>query len=196
MPKMTRRHVRDCAGSLLAENVAACSVLFFVFFVPCVDLSVLAFRMFFLSCAANQSASDASKAKSYLQALETAPGVFSPSACELGRQSANQMKRILPGIKWRESQNNPDIQIIAKPLNPAAATAQPLKVFSLGNGAPLEGQNAPDQSVNVYLCRVVIRGQVEPLLTLPWFDVPGLSGPVDVTVSSEALYENIAGLSM
>ena len=196
MSMTSAERIRNRRGSFLAEQTNVMFVLFFLVFFPLLNCSVLGFRTFFLEFAANQSANRAAKAKTFLKPVETSPGVFSLSAYDIGRQSAEEVKGVLPGIDWSKTESNPDVQIVRKPLNPLAEAAQPPKIFSRGQGAPLAGENIPDQSANIYLCRVVIKGRVMPLIALPWCDVPGISCPLEITVSSEALYENISGLVM
>ncbi len=196
---------RKIKGSLLAEFTANIWVLFFFLVLPLLDISVLAFRAFFLWFAANQAVSSACKAKTYLQPSEmTVNAIVNsatrrttyPSACELAVSSANQVRSMLSGIHWEESDNNPDVQIVRQPINVRAKDAQPAQVFHRGHGAPLEAADAPDISANIYTCRVVIKGQVDPLITIPYFKIPGVSCPIDLTVSSQAKYENVPGLTM
>jgi len=187
---------RKSKGALVADYAATLCVLMLFLVFPLLDYSVLGMRAFFLWFAANQAVMAACKAKTFLQPVENPgqPGVNFPSACELARTRVNQIKSILPGIDWVQNDNNPDVQIIRQPINPTAKGAQPAAVFSRGHGAPLSAADAPDQTLNVYLCRVVIKGKVYPLITLPWFNIPGMSKPLDLTVSSQAQYENVSGL--
>jgi hypothetical protein len=187
---------RTSNGALIADYAVTLYVLFLFLVFPLLDASVLGMRAFFLWFAANQATMAACKAKTYLEPVEIPgkPGAVLPSACELARLRANQIKTIFPGIHWEESKNNPDVQIVQQPINPQAKNAKPQAVFSRGSGAPLSSGNAPDPTLNVYVCRVVIKGRVDPLVSLPWFDVPGLSRSFDLTVSSQAQYENPSGL--
>ena len=187
----------------MAEFTVNIYVLFLFLVFPLLNLSVLAFRSFFLWFAANQAVSAACKAKTYLQPTEKFSRTISageehkiiyPSACEQAAAKANQIRSMLSGIHWEESENNPDVQIVRQPINPNATDALPAQVFSRGRGAPLDQANAPDPTRNIYTCRVIIKGQVDPLLRVPWFKVPGLSGPIDLTAASEAKYENVPGL--
>ena len=181
---------------MLADYAATFYVLLLFLVLRLLDYSVIGMRSFFLWYAANQAVMAACKAKTYLQSVENPnqPGVNFPSACELARTRANQIKSILPGIQWVESENNPDVQIVREPINPQAEHAQAPMVFSRGHGAPLSDADAPDQSLNIYVCRVIIKGKIDPLITLPWFNIPGISKPLDLTVSSQSQYENVAGL--
>jgi len=183
-------------GSLIAEYTAALYVLVFILAFPLLNYSVLGFRCFFLWFAANQAVMAACKAKTYLQSIEIPPNIMHPSACQLASTKANQVKNIFGVIHWAETENNPDVQIVREPINPQAKNAQPEAVFSRDNGAPLSAIDAPDQTLNIYICRVRIKGQVDPLLPIPWFNIPGLSRALDLTVSSEAQFENISGLTM
>jgi hypothetical protein len=191
---MARR--RNCKGSLLADFVSSTYVLFLFLILPLLDFSVVGMRCFFLWFAANQAATAACKAKTYLQPVDNPnqPTASFPSACELAQQRANQIKSILPGMDWSQGDNNPDVQIVREPINPHAENAQPAKVFSRWHGAPLSQLDTPDQSLNIYICRVVIKGKIAPLITMPWPSIPGLSAPLELTVSSQSQFENVQGL--
>ncbi len=193
---MRTKQCRAKTGSLIAEYAASLYVLLFLLAFPLLNLSVMGFRSFFLWFAANQAVMAASKAKSYLQPVEVPPNIVYLSACQAAAKQANQVRTMISGFTWEESENNPDVQIVREPINPHARGAKPEAVFSRGKGAPLVERDEPDQSSNIYLCRVIINGHVDPLIKLPWLDLPGISKPIDLRVSSEAEYENIAGLRM
>lgn len=193
---MKRNRRENQCGALIADYAATFYVLLLFLVFPLLDYSVIGMRSFFLWFAANQAAMSACKARTYLQSVERTGQTATVylSACEMANRRANQIKAILPGISWEHTENNPDVQIVRQPINPAAKGVQPAAVFSRGRGAPLSNSEAPDQTIYVYVCRVVIKGKVEPFITVPWFDIPGLSRPFDLTVSSQAQYENVAGL--
>jgi hypothetical protein len=193
---MAANRYRKKRGALIADYAATFYVLLLFLVLPLLDYSVIGMRSFFLWYAANQAVMAACKAKTFLQSVDNPnqPGGASPSACDLARTRANDIKKILSGIHWSEGQNNPDVQIVREPLNPQAENAQPAAVFSRGHGAPLSDSDAPDTSLNIYVCRVVIKGKIDPLITLPWLDIPGVSKPLDLTVASESQYENVSGL--
>jgi len=198
---------RKNKGSLLAEFTTNIYLVFVFLVFPLLDLSIVGFRTFFLWFAANQAVSAACKAKTYLQPIEAPAGtigvtekgkdkVFYPSACEAAATRARQIKEMLSGIHWEESDNNPDVQIVRQPINPNSRNALPAKIFSRGHGAPLERADAPDPTTNIYTCQVVIKGQIDPLITIPGFKIPGVSSPIDMQVTSQAKYENVPGLTM
>lgn len=193
-----KRKRRNERGAMVAEYASSLYVLLICLVLPLLDYSVIGMRSFFLWFAANQAAAAACKAKTYLEPVQnpSQPNLNYPSACELAQTRANQIKKILPGMRWVQTDNNPDVQIVREPINPQARGAQPAAVFSRGHGAPLTSIDAPDQSLNVYVCKVVIKGKIEPLITLPWFDIPGISKPFDLTVSSQSQFENVAGLTI
>lgn len=194
-----KRLKRKPHGAVLAEFTTNLYVLLLFLVFPLLDLSIVSFRAFFLWYAANQAVSAACKARTYLESIDTKDDPTKTnyrSACDIARTRANQIKTMFSGIHWEESANNPDVLIVREPINTKSKDAQPAKVFSRGHGAPLEQGDAPDASENIYTCRVVIRGEVDPLLTIPWFDIPGLSSPLSLTVSSEDKYENVPGLVM
>jgi hypothetical protein len=183
-------------GSLMVEYATTMYILLFILAFPLINLSVMGFRSFFLWFAANQAVVAASKARTYLQPTEIPPDIIYPSACQAAAKKANEVRSMFSGIHWIESDNNPDVQIIREPINPGSKNAKPEAVFTRNCGAPLANNDDLDQSSYIYTCRVVIKGQVDPLIIIPMFDVPGLSKPIDLTVSSQAQYENVPGLRM
>ena len=190
---------RKSKGSLMAEFTANIYVLFIFLVFPLLDISVLGFRSFFLWFAANQAVGAACKAKTYLQPVDVSISgsvrkKTYPSACDLACSKANEVKDMFSGIHWEESDNNPDVQIVREPINPKDREVEAAKIFTRGHGAPLGSFDTPDSNRYVYTCRVIIKGQVDPLVTFPFFKIPGLSGPIDMTVSSQAEFENLPGL--
>ncbi len=184
------------SGSIIVEHAAVLYALLLFLAFPLLNYSVIGFRSFFLWFAANEAVMAASKAKTYLKPIEITSDIVHPSACQLALEKANQIKNMFSGISWEETKNNPDVEIVREPINPEAKNIQQEKVFSRDNGAPLSSTDDPDQSLYIYICRVKIKGQVSPLLPIPWFSVPGLSCPINLTVSSQAQFENVSGLTM
>jgi hypothetical protein len=193
---MTR--IRRKTGALSAEFACTLYVLFFLILFPMLNYATLGIRAFFLWFAANQAVMAASKAKTYLRTVYvpiSPPNTAFYGAFATAQSRAAQIKAAFSGISWTTTNSNPNVEIILEPINPASGLST--QTYSYGNNtAPLGLGNAPDPSQYVVSCRVVIQGYIAPLIAVPWFNVPGLSGPVAVTVASQAQYENVAGLQI
>lgn len=190
---------RTNRGALAAEYVSTLYVAFILVAVPLLDCSCIGVRTFALWFAANQAVISAAKAKTFLQplgSLSNQPARDYQSACQVASEKANQVRQMFGGIHWIESPENPAVQIVRLPIDTGAKNVQPAAVFSRDHGAPLSGENAPDSTNNLYLCRVVIKGQVEPLFAVPCLNLPGISRPLDVTVQAQSHFENVSGLTM
>jgi hypothetical protein len=193
-----RAKSRTDAGVLVAEYAGTLSVLFILVAIPLLDCSCIGMRAFGLWFAANQAVISAAKAKTFLEPLDAAANKtgHAQSACQIANEKANQIRHMFGGIRWAESAENPAVEIVRLPIDTTALNVQPAAVFSRDHGAPLSGENSPDSTNNLYLCRVIIKGQVEPLLTLPGLNLPGISRPIDVTVQAQSHFENVSGLTM
>lgn len=113
-----------------------------------------------------------------------------PGAWRTARARALQISSMFPGAHWTETGANPSVQIIMEPVDPASG----LSTFVKTGNALAPGDPAPDPDVYTMLLRVTIEGEAEPLIKVPWFDVPGLSRSLPLRVVSQAQFENPPGL--
>ncbi|MBZ0185664.1 MAG: hypothetical protein K8F91_05375, partial [Candidatus Obscuribacterales bacterium] len=95
------------------------------------------------------------------------------------------------GIGWTQTAINPRVDIILEPINPASG----LSTFIKTGPTPLTSADpAPDPDEYTMLLRVTITGFASPLINVPWFDIPGLSKPMNLIMTSQAQFENPPGL--
>jgi hypothetical protein len=190
--------MRRKKGSITAEFAATLYVLFLLIVFPMINYATLAVNAFFLWFAANQAVMAASKAKTYYQTVYVPinpPNTAFYGAFSTAQTRAAQIRNAFPGISWTTNSRNPNVEIVLEPINPSSGLTT--QIYSYGAGtAPLGLGKAPDTASYVVSCRVVIAGYVNPLIPVPWFNIPGLSGPMPLTVASQAQYENVSGLQI
>ena len=187
------RFYRRRKGALAAEYMATMYLLFMFLFFPILNLAVVTVNAFFLWFAANAGAQMGAKCPCFNRLIYVpAPsGTPYPGAYLTARARAGQISAMFPGAHWVETPANPLIQIIMEPVDPLSGLATVVH----DGPAPLSGSDpAPDPDLYTMLLRVTIQGQAEPLIPVPWFDVPGLSRAMDLRVVSQAQFENPPGL--
>jgi len=181
-------------GAMAAEYVATLYLLFMFLFFPILNLSCVGLNAFFLWFACNAGASMAAKSPCFNRLIyvpASPPGTPYPGAYDTARARATQIKNMFPGVTWTVAPTNPKVEIIMEPIDPASGLA----TFKKVGPAPLSGGDpAPDPDTYSMLVRVTIVGDCAPLIPVPWFDVPGLSKPMTLLVTSQAQFENPPGL--
>ncbi len=181
-----------------AEFACTLYVLFMLIAFPIMNYATLGVRAFFLWFAANQAVMAASKAKTYYQTVYVPvnpPNTAFYGAFTTAQSRATAIKNAFSGITWTQTSSNPNVEIILEPINTSGTLTS--QTYSLASGtAPLGLGHAPDPSQYVVSCRVVIQGKISPLIAVPWCNIPGLSGPIALTVASQAQYENVSGLQI
>lgn len=185
---------RTKKGAMAAEYVATMYLLFMFIFFPVLNLATVSINAFFLWFACNAGAQMAAKSPCFNRLIyvpANPPGTPYPGAYDTARARASQIRNMFPGIGWTESATNPRVDIIMEPINPASG----LSTFIKTGPSPLSGGDpAPDPDEYTMLLRVTINGFASPLINVPWFDIPGLSKPMDLIVTSQAQFENPPGL--
>ncbi len=166
------KHTRRSNGSLLAEMPAGLYLLFIGIGLPLIILASMFTRSFFLYHAAIDSCMKAARARSFTQAQTTVNTVFNNDAAT-----------------WNGISGTPTFSILVKPIGPGSTQ---VKTAPLAAGSVQVSQN-------VYLARVVVAGQVEPLLHIGggWqgMSIPGLTQPYPLTVAYVSYFENPSGLT-
>lgn len=188
-----KRLFRRRKGALAAEYMATMYLLFMFLFFPILNLATVTINAFFLWFAANAGAQMGAKSPCFnrLIYIPAPSGTPYPGAYLTARARAAQIKAMFPGIFWTETPTNPKIDIIMEPIDPASA----LSTYVHTGPNPLStGEPAPDPDIYTMLLRITINGSASPLIAVPWFDVPGLSKPMDLVVVSQAQFENPPGL--
>jgi hypothetical protein len=177
---------------MAAEYVATMYVLFLFIFFPVLNLGTCGLRAFFLWFACNQATMLAAKAKTFntLVYVPDPGGTPYPGAYDTARASALKISQMFPGVSWSVNATNPEVDILLSPIQGSGAP----NVAPIVGPTPLGLGNVPDVNQYVPSIRVTITGQVEPLIPVPWFNIPGLSSPMTMRVSNTAEFENVPGL--
>jgi hypothetical protein len=172
-------------------------VLFLFIFFPVLNLGTCGLRAFFLWFACNQATMLAAKSRTFntlIYVPDTSPlpqtGTPYPGAYDTGRAQAARVRSMFPGVNWTTSPTNPAVDILLSPI--AGSGAGPAQVII--GPQPLGLGNSPDVNQYVASIRVTINAQVDPLIPVPWFNIPGLSSPMFLTVSNSSEFENPPGL--
>lgn len=180
--QITKLQGRQPVGSSLLELPLFLAILFFLFFFPLIDLAVIGLRSSMVTTAANQAALKAARAEQYSE--NSANGQLSARATAT-RWARDSVRAGYGGVTIREA----DVRtfIVGMPLR---------------DGLPPIRQEAPLQEVNkddyIYQIEVEVAGTVEPLLMLNdqvIGQVPGLSAPLTIRVSSREFFEHTKGLT-
>lgn len=185
--------VRRTRGALTIEYWMTMYVLFLFIIYPLLNYGVLGMRAFFLWFAANQAAMVGSQQRTLITPVTVGTTLF-PGAYAVAQGRANEIGRIFPGIHWPAG--DPQVYVLVTlingqtPMAPDPAASSPYHITGTALLPP-----APDPASYICTFKVVINGWIDPLITVPWFNVPGLSKPAYITVSSEAQFENVPGLT-
>lgn len=184
-------------GAITVEYVLTVFVVFLFLFFPLINLGTICVRAFFLWFACNQAVMAGCKAKTLASDI-TIGGTTYRCAYTLANQRANQIRATFSGIDWTSSVTNPRIEIMRTPMpnSPPPVTYYPPFVCT-GPGVAVPGQ-APDIDKYIVTLRITINGRVFPLIpmTLGNLSIPGLTTPFDMTVRSEAAFENPPGINL
>jgi hypothetical protein len=183
---------RKRKGAMAAEYVATMYVLWMFLFFPLLNIGTCGLRAFFLWFACNQATMLAAKAKTFntLVYVPDPGGTPYPGAYDTARARAAQVAGMFPGVNWTTNGQNPAVDILLSPIPNSGAIA----VAPVIGPTPLGLGNVPDVNLYVPSIRVTINAQVSPLVPVPWFNIPGLSSPMFLTVSNSAEFENVPGL--
>ncbi|HNM49566.1 MAG TPA: hypothetical protein PKN86_07685 [Candidatus Obscuribacter sp.] len=181
---------------MAAEYVATMYVLFLFIFFPVLNLGTVCLRAFFLWFACNQSVMLAAKAKTFntlIRVPDTATGTPYPGAYATAQQRAAQIRDMFPGVNFPMSATNPQVDIVVTPIPNVVPSPGPgFRV--IGPATLASVSHVPDVDSFVYSIRVTIRGSVDPLIPVPWFNIEGLSAPMNMNVACQAQFENPPGL--
>ena len=194
-----RSSSRRTKGALQAEWAMTMYVLFFFFMFPMLDFAVLGVRAFFLWFACNQAVMAGCKAHTLVNPV-TIGTVTYQGALTISTTRASNVRSAFPGVNWTTAY--PQIFIEFVPLNAGVNSpvyypglTPPGMTQSTTSTSPVT--TLPDMNKYIAEYQVVITGTVLPFIPVPLIGtVPGLSGPVSLTVSSEAQFENPPGLTI
>lgn len=178
---------------MAAEYVTTMYVLFIFMFFPLLNLGVCGINAFFLWFTCNCAATVGAKAQCFQEAVQIPQGTgpWYPGAYNTARAKATELKAMFPGINWVASDINPEVKAISERIDPSA----PPGYVHIGPGPwPASERAKTDPDQYSLLFRVTIWGTAAPLIEVPWFNIPGLSRPMDLMMCSQAQFENPPGL--
>jgi hypothetical protein len=163
---------RSTNGSLLAEMPAGLYLLFIGIALPCLVLASMFTRTFLLYQATIDSCKRSARSASFTEAKTKSQTVFTDNAAA-----------------WSGVSGTPSFSILVKPVNGSATQTYT---------APLPA-NSIKISENVYLARVVVQGQIDPLFPIgnDWqgMQIPGLTKAYPLQLNYVSYFENPSGLT-
>jgi hypothetical protein len=163
-------------------------ILFVVLMIPLLDLGSISLRMFYLKTAANQAVHAAVRCQTFQSPFVVGSTTY-PSAKTTATTVATTTANSFSGVHL----GTVKVEIIHTAIPGSGAGAAPAPTEN-----PLPKANGtPDPTQFVVSLRVTLTGTVDPFISfnLPFLsNIPGLSGPMTFTVSSEEKFENLTGL--
>ena len=151
-----------------------------ILFFPLLVFGTLGLRYVFLSNAARMAASAGAQCSTFMADANPPKDV---SSVNIANTIATQSVKGFPGVKL----NQVACYIVVCPIAGGTGTRQT---------TPLA--KPADTNVNSYNFQVVLTGQLSPLIpnNTNWFvQIPGLSAPVNTSVSAVVFFENSQGLT-
>ena len=170
----------------MAEAAPAMWILFVGIGFPLLILATIALRIGLFWEAAKQAAQLSCQAQTFY-AAPTFP-VSALSAVQQATTTAQSVLNAFPGCALTQPV---EVYIGSTPM------ATSLTNWSNTPNTPLN-PNQIDTDQNVYSIKVVLVGQVQPLLTfnIPYFgNIPGLTQALPMVVAEERIFENPEGLA-
>ena len=175
---MLRASRNRTRGYAIAESPAFLYVLFLGLTFPLVNLCTVGLRYSFLVIAAHESATQAALSRTFQQ--ETSP--TDPSAKTAAEQTAQLMTRSFDGVHLKNVTTR--IEVTHIDTKAVVRTEDRLAL--------------PADTTNfMYMLETELAAQVNPLIAMDMkgIDIPGLTGPMQVSVCSRKLSENPQGLN-
>lgn len=177
---------RRQTGSQIAEAMPAIWIIIIGIGFPLFILATLTLRFALFWQAAKEAAHVSCQAQTFY----TAPGfpASALSAVQAATATASQVLNAFPGCTLTQPV---EVYIGTTPISGTLTSWSPAANTPLNPGDI-------DTDQNVYSIRVVLVGQVSPLIrmNIPFFGgVPGLSQPFPARVQEERVFENPTGLT-
>ena len=177
---MTRvRHNRHKGAAFIAELPFALWILFFLFFLPLLDMATVCLRYCFVVAAVRDGVHAAAQSKTFLtnasptslSAINVAPAAVAATASGFSEITVNSVQTYILATNVASLQVSQYSQPLAQPA---------------------------DTTVSLYQIETIVKGQINPLITmstglLP--GVPGLTASVPVTVAAREYCEYPQGLN-
>lgn len=171
---------RNSRGNAIADMPAVLWVLFVLILYPLIDLATVGMRYTFMLTASREAAMAASRAKTY---FADASGT-DKSARNAAAAAAAETAQRFTGLNITNTTTS--ILVTDLATNSVTRFNAPIPISSI------------DTANNLYAYEVTVTGQVRPLLVFngPVFgNIPGLTGPMNVAITSQKMCENTQGLS-
>lgn len=172
-------------GTTIAEVPLGLWIIFIGIGLPLFALATITIRFALFYEAAREAVQAASCCQTYF--TDPSAPATSLSAVHTATNVANNVVNTFSGLTI----NSVQLYIVTTPVS-SNGTLSPIIT---GPNTPLSSPANPDQ--NMYQIQVVLSGQVQPLVTMPFLaanSVPGLTGPFQTSVTAERVFENPDGL--
>ena len=172
--------MRSGRAQLIAELPLVLWVMFIVLMIPLIDLATFTIRYTFLLAASRDAAMSASLARTF---------GTNPSSTELSAKNAATAAAQTEASAWSEvTVTSVTTNIVITKLSTGIVTRQ---------STPL---STPADTVNnAYQIETIVNGTTNPILRFSsssfWGNIPGLTAPVPVSITSRAYFENPQGLN-
>ncbi len=171
---------RKRSGYFIAETGPALWIIFMVFSFPLFVLGTEGMRYALLLNAAHAAATAGAEAKSFL----TNTSSTDLSATNMASQVVTTALTGVSGITGVTTTS----YIVVCPLGGSVSSRQTTALSSPAN-----------TSTNAYNLEVDVAAQLSPLVTCPknkfFGSIPGLTGPLSMTVKADSFFENAQGLN-
>ena len=171
--------IRRKSGSSLAEAPAALWVAFLGLFFPLLCLATITLRYAFMMTASHEAAYQAAISKTF------STDISATDLCAVN--AANTTARSVAGNFSGISVTNVSTRIVQSDTQTDLTQVHESKL------------NTPaDTARYIYIMETTVTGLVEPLISghSGFGDIPGLTGPMQVQVTSKKLAENPQGLNL
>jgi hypothetical protein len=166
-----RKLKRNGLGTTIAELPAVLILLFIGLTIPMLCYASCLYRTIFFYFAVRDSCNRAAKQSTFTLAQGTASSLFATDKAG-----------------WNDISGTESIKILIKPIPSGSPT------FSSSPLAP----GTVNTNSNMYFIRETAVGSISPLIgTASWFgmSIPGLNGPMPLTIVVDAYVENPNGLT-
>ncbi|MBX9571194.1 MAG: hypothetical protein K2X77_20020 [Candidatus Obscuribacterales bacterium] len=176
----TKFRIQRRSGTAIAEAPVAIWFAILALFFPLLCLATITLRYAFMVTAAHEAAYQAAVSKTF------STDVSSTDLCAINSADATAKK--VAGSFSGITVTNVTTRILQ-----SDTTSNALQVHNQALNTPA------DTTRYVYLLETTIDGQVQPLIlghSAIFQDIPGLTGPMTVQVSSRKLAENPQGLNL
>lgn len=169
---------RSRKGSLIAEYPGILFLLFIGLTFPLLNLATITIRYCFLVMAAHEAAYQAALAKTFLNDVSATDR----SAINVSNAVAQSVATSFDGVKVTNINTRIAVSDVATQL--VTRTATKLLIPA-------------DTSKFVYMIESELNAEVQPFMTLPVFfsNIPGLTGPMIISVCARKVCENPQGLN-